>query len=263
MQYVVITENDESQWHDQTGSVYHFPKRYRALLEPGALVIYYKGKMTNRKYQLERKSRAPHYFASATIGAILPDKQSSKGDLFALVENFVEFDDAVLAKVDGVFFETIPPNRAINYWRDGVREISQSDYERILSLARPNVSPSEIVLTQPHPDSEMFESMVEGKPGLRYGTIYERNRKLRNQAIAIHGTACAGCGFNFESVYGEIAKGFIHIHHTKPLSEEGKEHHVDPQTDLVPLCPNCHSVVHLQKTKTLSLDELKAIMVTR
>jgi hypothetical protein len=29
------------------------------------------------------------------------------------------------------------------------------------------------------------------------------------------------------------------------MARRGKEHGVDPKRDLVPLCPNCHAVVHL------------------
>lgn len=32
---VVIVENDTSQWDDQTGTVYHFPKRYQKWLAQG------------------------------------------------------------------------------------------------------------------------------------------------------------------------------------------------------------------------------------
>ena len=35
---VIITENDVSQWEDQTGVLYHFPKRYEKYLKPGDVV---------------------------------------------------------------------------------------------------------------------------------------------------------------------------------------------------------------------------------
>lgn len=42
VQYAIITENDTSAWHDETGSLYHYPKRYLSLLKPGTRIIYYK-----------------------------------------------------------------------------------------------------------------------------------------------------------------------------------------------------------------------------
>ena len=38
------------------------------------------------------------------------------------------------------------------------------------------------------------------------------------QAHLIHGDSCKVCGFNFGAVYGEYGKGYIHIHHNKPIS---------------------------------------------
>lgn len=39
MTYTIITENDKSEWKDETGEVYHFPKRYLTLLPEGGKVI--------------------------------------------------------------------------------------------------------------------------------------------------------------------------------------------------------------------------------
>ncbi|WP_237630079.1 hypothetical protein [Staphylococcus epidermidis] len=37
----------------------------------------------------------------------------------------------------------------------------------------------------------------------------------------------------------------------------GREISVDPETDLVPLCSNCHKMIHRKKAKPLTLEELK------
>ena len=49
---------------------------------------------------------------------------------------------------------------------------------------------------------------------------------------------------NFVERYGEIGKEFIEIHHLNPISETDGEHEVNPATDLIPLCSNCHSMIH-------------------
>ena len=36
----------------------------------------------------------------------------------------------------------------------------------------------------------------------------------------------------------------IHVHHIVPVSEIGEEYVVDPVKDLIPVCPNCHMVLH-------------------
>lgn len=84
---------------------------------------------------------------------------------------------------------------------------------------------------------------------------YERDRRNRSAALAIHGRTCKGCGMSFGERYGAIAAGFIEVHHITPVSRLDPGYVIDPQTDLVPLCPNCHAVVH-RKTPPLSIDEL-------
>ena len=101
---------------------------------------------------------------------------------------------------------------------------------------------------------------TEGKRLLYYTTKYERKASNRNAAIKIHGTNCFGCGFNFEEHYGERGKGYIEIHHIKPLYELNEEVNVDVETDLIPLCSNCHRMVHRVKKEVLTLEELRKIL---
>lgn len=137
----VIAENDVSIWDDETGAVYHYPRRYSAILKPGVQVVYYKGKLTDKSFADQRLSAQPHYFGIARIGKVYPDPESSKGDLFALIESFQPFEQAVLAKEGNSYLEPIPPSKASNYWRSGVREIGQVTFDSIwqgprLSLCR-------------------------------------------------------------------------------------------------------------------------------
>ena len=57
--------------------------------------------------------------------------------------------------------------------------------------------------------------------------------------------ACQVCGMCFAERYGEIGEGFIHIHHVTPIAESSGARPVDPETDLVPVCPNCHAMIHV------------------
>lgn len=73
---------------------------------------------------------------------------------------------------------------------------------------------------------------------------YERDPEARDQCIRHHGMRCAVCDLCFEERYGDPGKDFIHVHHTLPLHEAGGSHSVDPKTDLIPVCPNCHAMLH-------------------
>ena len=101
---------------------------------------------------------------------------------------------------------------------------------------------------------------TEGKKIISLNNRYERNKYAREKCIEIHGVNCKICDFNFEEKYGEHAKGFIHVHHIKKISDISHEYIVDPESDLIPLCPNCHSVVHMNKFQEMSIDEIKRLI---
>lgn len=85
---------------------------------------------------------------------------------------------------------------------------------------------------------------------------YERSAKARAACIAFHGTNCAVCGFNFGAVFGSLGEGFIHVHHVKPIASLRNEYQVDPIADMVPVCPNCHSMIH-QTEPPLAVEQLQ------
>ncbi|WP_199770353.1 HNH endonuclease [Aeromonas sp. ASNIH3] len=87
---------------------------------------------------------------------------------------------------------------------------------------------------------------------------YERDRHARDECIRHHGTACAVCAIDFGEKYGELGKGFIHVHHMMPLSEIGEEYVVDPIKDLIPVCPNCHAMLH-RRNPPLTIDDLRKL----
>ena len=83
---------------------------------------------------------------------------------------------------------------------------------------------------------------------------YERSKILREQAISIHGSCCKICSFSFEKIYGDIGKSYIHVHHLERVADKGVRF-VDPARDLIPVCPNCHAMLH-RKTPPLTPNEL-------
>jgi 5-methylcytosine-specific restriction protein A len=85
---------------------------------------------------------------------------------------------------------------------------------------------------------------------------YERNQKARKECVAKKGYQCLVCGRDFEATYGEIGKNFIHVHHLTPISTIGQEYELNVDTDLVPVCPNCHYMLH-RKDPPYTIEELK------
>jgi hypothetical protein len=100
--------------------------------------------------------------------------------------------------------------------------------------------------------------LQEGARHQRVSELAERNPKARAACIAVHGTQCSVCGFDFEAAYGIIGRGFIHVHHLAPLAAAAEQRDIDPIQDLRPICPNCHSMLH-RRTPPFSVTELQRI----
>lgn len=98
--------------------------------------------------------------------------------------------------------------------------------------------------------------LIEGKVHQIYTTRYERNPVARNRCIELKGCRCSICGFDFEKTYGEIGKGFIHVHHIVPVSEIGESYRVNYEKDLIPVCPNCHAMLHRKGGSVEGLKEV-------
>ncbi len=113
-----------------------------------------------------------------------------------------------------------------------------------------------------------FQLPEEVAPGSAYleGSVqrilvnrYERDPQARSACISAQGDDCCICGFSFGAAYGAEARGYIHIHHVRPLSENGREYKVDPAKDLRPVCPNCHAVLHLGG-RCRSIEEVRQLL---
>jgi 5-methylcytosine-specific restriction endonuclease McrA len=107
------------------------------------------------------------------------------------------------------------------------------------------------------------EEYFEGRKQQRFSAYYERNPQLRLAAIRIHGLTCAVCGFDYEKAYGRRGKGYIEVHHLKPVSSLSQPEGVDPKRDMAVLCSNCHRMIHRRKDDILSLNQLREAMKNR
>lgn len=106
--------------------------------------------------------------------------------------------------------------------------------------------------------TSLREPITEGTAKIVSVTVYERDPIARQRCIEHYGIVCFACGFSFGEKYGELADGYIHVHHLKAIAGRGK-HTVNPIRDLRPICPNCHAVIHLSDPP-LSIAELKRLL---
>lgn len=115
---------------------------------------------------------------------------------------------------------------------------------------------------------EIFDETItiqEGVKKLVETKIYERYSKLRTVAIEYYRKNgeifCKACSFNYCDFYGEkIGKGYIEIHHVKPIfkyqDEELDKTIEQALKNVVPICSNCHRMIHRDWRNPLKVDFL-------
>lgn len=94
----------------------------------------------------------------AVIGDSYPDKVSKKQDFYCDIVKFEPFEEAVSFKLNDKYIEIIPENKKSNNWRDGVREITEGTYNKILSLANVQFD-GRITLTKYHISASRFSKI--------------------------------------------------------------------------------------------------------
>ncbi len=162
------------------------------------------------------------------------------------------------------------------YIRDAASYKRVSPFKRSFSPAVLEYLESLLGIVLPRPSyvsqeaNQLVESLADEldtsapiREGAKYQVTvnaYERDPRARKLCVTHYGTGCAICGFSFGAVYGQVAEGLIHVHHLRPLSEIGEESEVDPITDLRPVCPNCHAVLH-RRAPAYSIDEVRAFLL--
>lgn len=117
-----------------------------------------------------------------------------------------------------------------------------------------------------------FKGVIIEEGALEKVNVSQRARSSKLKKIAIQNhkdkhdgkLPCSACSFDFEETYGEQGKEFIEIHHIEPVHEmdiAGSKTKIEEALNkVIPLCSNCHRMVHRKKNKMLSIEELKAII---
>jgi len=111
---------------------------------------------------------------------------------------------------------------------------------------------------------EIINSTVEIFEGLKKQVSvnkYERSSIARAKCIEVNGCACKICGINFQQTYGELGKDFIHVHHVTPIHTIGESYKINYANDLIPVCPNCHAMLHRKINGTyFSVSDLTELL---
>lgn len=138
----------------------------------------------------------------------------------------------------------------ITYFEEQLKQWLEDNNKSIMAFPQYN---QQLLLPNEMPD----EIFIEGSMRDILTNKYERNIKARSRCIAHYGAVCQICGMDFSAVYGDEFKGRIEVHHRKPLYEIRENYIVDPIKDLVPVCPNCHMVLHSKPDGVYTVEEIK------
>ncbi|MCR5658084.1 MAG: HNH endonuclease [Bacteroidales bacterium] len=146
---------------------------------------------------------------------------------------------------------------------EAIAHLVSSDYNYIDVLQ----GSEELLSTTPNrPVIPLDEIVREGRVVLRDQKVYERSQRLRTAAVEAfthNGKLyCDCCGFEFNNFYGDqYGTSCIEIHHVKPLfmyEDEDMVRTIEQcLPNLLPVCPNCHRVIHRNHISADKLPLLK------
>jgi len=201
-------------------------------------------------------------------------KESSAHDYIYFYSNLIQgklFTRTTNVYATELYLEKIYHEKGVGMLKNALLSLSQhfDYYEDLTKRAiknRREVYNKYYDLIKDYSDEIIYADEVES--GIEYSegktkqvliNSYERNPIARKKCIEFYGVKCQVCEFNFEDKFGDLGKDFIHVHHIVDISMIGKEYSVDPIKDLIPVCPNCHSMLHKRKP-AYAIEELKKIM---
>ncbi|WP_167140547.1 HNH endonuclease [Diaminobutyricimonas sp. TR449] len=203
-----------------------------------------------------RLSVAHAHLVFDSLARPLLDSISCQGgdweQLVTTVRTMEEIGVRVDIKVDGSPLDGAPAEapatleisgRAV-HWQDDAVEAASSLAAALMAMLLSLLPLDDPESDGSHATLDNAQFAVEGRTRRVETNWYERSRSNRALAIIAHGTTCASCGFSFERSYGELGTGYVEIHHLTPVHLMDAPRVVNPIEELVPLCSNCHRMVH-------------------
>lgn len=118
-------------------------------------------------------------------------------------------------------------------------------------------------------EEESDEKIMEGLLKEYKLNKFERSSFARKKCLEYYQNriVCQVCGFDFDKQYGKRENGipYIEIHHIQPLAARAQKegcYKVDYTKDLIPLCANCHRMIHYFGNEPLHPSVLKKLFET-
>lgn len=165
-------------------------------------------------------------------------------------------------------------NKGLVTYEDGVFKITQTGKEYIAEgfgeIARALHSQGFTEEDRKTEYEKDYKDLIveEGVLGTREQKFRSRSKgliELAKRHYAVNDKIpCETCHFDFLDFYGDRGRGYIEIHHTHPVHTyeiEGRREDITRALEkLVPLCSNCHRMIHRKRGHLLSPKELKELI---
>lgn len=206
------------------------------------------------------------YFGAKVYADIVNDNRNSriteaKGENICISYNMICPVDKGLLIGPEERTSRLPRSRDNNAVGHGQHQLCYTDSPEMESITNEKIKYLEGIFLGRTEDDETKYSSRYAEGNLRAVSVarISRSSKAREECLQLKGYVCQICGFDFETTYGLAGKDFIEVHHINPLSEtaagEGYAD-TDPSKDLIPVCSNCHSVIH-RKRPAYSIEEIR------
>lgn len=196
----------------------------------------------------------PDRYAGALLRTMSEADESAKGEFTGLAASLSRDGVTVAISVDGAAVDAAGLTKIGRFARIDIECALRCPAGQASTPAEPpllTVSTACLGLVLsllPVEEVGLLDTYVAGLPEGARTTVfvnrYERSPVNRAACLAHYGARCFACQFDFRSVYGELGEGFAEVHHRVPVSQMGGAYRIDPVRDLVPLCSNCHAMVH-------------------
>ncbi len=221
---------------------------------------------------LIKKQKGFYYFREAGMycasNSVILFQFDNQIVAYAVLKEIHKYNELYPDKYKGAFeffIDSIKVFEPISFEdiRDVIPEIAHfSQVKQIINWERLDsieklISKKQMLLYPEELRMQEKQIFIEGAKKQVIVNAYERNPLARQECIKEHGYRCIICGFDFGEVYGEDFHAKIHVHHIKPLYLLQNEYELNPKTDLAPVCPNCHMVIHSKSDGVYSIDEVK------
>ena len=84
--------------------------------------------------------------------------------------------------------------------------------------------------------------------------------RIKKECIDYYGAICDICGFDYGYTYGEEYELEIEVHNIKGHTEDDEiSSNSDPIKDLIPICRNCHHMLH-KPNSSISVEDLRGMI---